>query len=232
MFWIEHGVTIFRVDNPHTKPVGFWEWLIAKVKATNPEVIFLAEAFTRPKMMKALAKAGFTQSYTYFTWRNEKRELEEYLTELTQTEMRDYFIPNFFTNTPRRAAPDLAKGGLAGVQDAARFRGHACPRRTGSTAGTSCAKTKRMHGKEEYLDSEKFEIKPRDYEAPGNLNDFIEQAEPDSRREPRAARARQRAVLEERQRRRHLLRQEHRRQLQHALGRREPRPVRMRTTAR
>ena len=99
MFWIGRGVTIFRVDNPHTKPVTFWEWIISKVQASNPEVIFLAEAFTRPKMMKVLAKAGFTQSYSYFTWRNEKRELENYLVELTQTDMRHYFIPNFFTNT-------------------------------------------------------------------------------------------------------------------------------------
>ena len=112
-FWRDHGVKIFRVDNPHTKPVQFWNWLINEVQATHPEVIFLAEAFTRPKMMKALAKAGFTQSYTYFTWRNTKYELTEYLTELTQTPMKEYFRPNFFTNTPDILAPVLQVGGRA-----------------------------------------------------------------------------------------------------------------------
>src|ERR1700674_3066235 len=92
--WIDRGVKIFREHNPHTKPVACWEWLIATVQASHPEVIFLAEAFTRPKMMKVLAKAGFTQSYTYFTWRNTKAELTEYLTELTRTDMIDYFRPN------------------------------------------------------------------------------------------------------------------------------------------
>jgi starch synthase (maltosyl-transferring) len=111
VFWIERGVTIFRVDNPHTKPVLFWEWLIAKIHAEHPDVILLAEAFTRPKMMKMLAKVGFTQSYTYFTWRNSKRELEEYLTELTKSEMRQYFIPNFFTNTHDVLPEILQKGG-------------------------------------------------------------------------------------------------------------------------
>src|SRR5260370_31967685 len=99
-FWREHGVKIFRVDNPHTKPVQFWNWLINEVQTIHPEVIFLAEAFTRPKMMKALAKAGFTPSYTYFTWRNTKLELTEYLTELARRGMKEYFRPHFFTNTP------------------------------------------------------------------------------------------------------------------------------------
>ena len=117
-FWRDHGVKIFRVDNPHTKPVQFWNWLINEVQATNPEVIFLAEAFTRPKMMKALAKAGFTQSYTYFTWRNTKYELTEYLTELTQTPMKEYFRPNFFTNTPDILAPAAANWRTRGFQDA------------------------------------------------------------------------------------------------------------------
>lgn len=86
---------IFRVDNPHTKPVVFWEWLIREIQLEHPDVIFLAEAFTRPKMMRVLAKAGYTQSYTYFTWRNSKQEMIEYLTELTQTDMKDFFRPNF-----------------------------------------------------------------------------------------------------------------------------------------
>src|SRR5213078_4464781 len=100
IFWADRGVRIFRVDNPHTKPVVFWEYLISNVHAKYPNVLFLSEAFTRPKMMKALAKAGFTQSYTYFTWRNTKTELTEYLTELTQGPGKEYLRPNFFPNTP------------------------------------------------------------------------------------------------------------------------------------
>ncbi|MBV8275530.1 MAG: DUF3416 domain-containing protein, partial [Verrucomicrobia bacterium] len=100
LFWVERNVRIFRVDNPHTKPVAFWEWLIRGIRTDYPDVIFLSEAFTRPKMMKALAKCGFTQSYTYFTWRNTKYELTEYLTELCTTEMKYFFRGNFFTNTP------------------------------------------------------------------------------------------------------------------------------------
>ena len=111
LFWAEHGVRIFRVDNPHTKPVAFWEYLIGGVREKFPDTIFLSEAFTRPKMMKALAKAGFTQSYTYFTWRNTKQELTEYFTELTQTEMREYFRGNLFTNTPDILPLHLQTGG-------------------------------------------------------------------------------------------------------------------------
>ena len=109
LFWIGHGVRIFRVDNPHTKPVAFWQWLIEEVQQVHPDTIFLAEAFTRPKMMKALAKAGFTQSYTYFTWRNTKTELTEYLTELSQPPCSEYFRPNFFTNTPDILPPILQR---------------------------------------------------------------------------------------------------------------------------
>ena len=123
--WIDRGVTIFRVDNPHTKPVAFWEWLIGSVQATHPEVLFLAEAFTRPKLMKALAKAGFTQSYTYFTWRNTKYELTEYLTEITKTPMREYFRPNFFTNTPDILTPILQTRRTAGIPDAPGVSGDA-----------------------------------------------------------------------------------------------------------
>src|SRR5262249_42281157 len=100
LFWVDTGVRIFRVDNPHTKPLPFWEWLIPDIRPRAPDVIFLSEAFTRPKMMKRLAKLGFGQSYSYFTWRNTKQELMEYLTELTTTPMREYFRPNFFVNTP------------------------------------------------------------------------------------------------------------------------------------
>ena len=109
--WIERGVKIFRVDNPHTKPIPFWAWLIREIQAQHPEVIFLAEAFTKPKMMRQLAKIGFTQSYTYFTWRNTKHELTEYMQELTTTEMADYFRPNFFANTPDILHEYLQLGG-------------------------------------------------------------------------------------------------------------------------
>ena len=103
---------VFRVDNPHTKSVPFWGWLIEQIQREDPGVLFLAEAFTRPKMMRALAKAGFTQSYTYFTWRNAKWELTEYLTELTQSEMREYYRPNFWPNTPDILHDFLQEGGL------------------------------------------------------------------------------------------------------------------------
>ncbi|MGH7425762.1 MAG: maltotransferase domain-containing protein, partial [Candidatus Methylomirabilales bacterium] len=109
-FWMDHGVRIFRVDNPHTKPIPFWTWMIAEVQAVHPDVIFLAEAFTRPRVMQALAKVGFTQSYTYFTWRNFKQELVDYLTELTRGEMAEYFRGNFFTNTPDILPPILQQG--------------------------------------------------------------------------------------------------------------------------
>jgi starch synthase (maltosyl-transferring) len=172
MFWISHGVTIFRVDNPHTKPVTFWEWIISKVQASNPEVIFLAEAFTRPKMMKALAKAGFTQSYSYFTWRNEKRELEEYLIELTQTEMRHYFIPNFFTNTHDVLPEFLQKGGPAAFKLRLVLAATLSPS-YGIYSGYELCENLAVPGTEEYASSEKFEIKARNYDAPGNLNDLI-----------------------------------------------------------
>jgi starch synthase (maltosyl-transferring) len=172
MFWIGHGVTIFRVDNPHTKPVLFWEWLIAKVQVECPEVIFLGEAFTRPKMMKALAKAGFTQSYTYFTWRNSKHELEEYLTELTQTEMRHYFIPNFFANTHDVLPEILQKAGPPAFKMRLVLAATLSPS-YGIYSGYELCENEALAGKEEYFNSEKFEIKPRDYEAPGNLNELV-----------------------------------------------------------
>jgi len=112
LFWLAHGVRIFRIDNPHTKPLPFWEWLIREVQRRDPGVIFLAEAFTRPKLMKALAKRGFTQSYTYFTWRTGKWEIEDYLRELTGYPERDYYRPNFFVSTP-----DIAYHLQAGAVD-------------------------------------------------------------------------------------------------------------------
>ena len=171
-FWIDHGVKIFRVDNPHTKPVAFWEWLIGSVQASHPEVLFLAEAFTRPKVMKALAKAGFSQSYTYFTWRNSKWELTEYLTELTRTPMREYFRPNFFTNTPDILSPILQQGG------AAAFKMRLVLAATlsssyGIYSGYELCENEAVPGTEEYLNSEKYEIKLRDWHQPGNIREFI-----------------------------------------------------------
>src|SRR4029078_10470712 len=113
--WVDRGVRIFRVDNPHTKAFGFWEWLIDQIHARDPEVIFLAEAFTRPKLMRYLAKAGFTQSYTYFTWRNTKPEIVEHFSELTGTEVREYLRPNLFANTPDILHAYLQQGGRPAV---------------------------------------------------------------------------------------------------------------------
>ena len=111
LFWIGHGVRVFRVDNPHTKPLAFWEWLIAEVQAVHPDVVFLAEAFTRPAMMATLAKAGFSQSYTYFTWRNTKAELARVPARADAAELREYFRPNFFANTPDILHAYLQSGG-------------------------------------------------------------------------------------------------------------------------
>jgi starch synthase (maltosyl-transferring) len=172
LFWASHNVRVFRVDNPHTKPVAFWEWLIEEVQRTYPDTIFLSEAFTRPKMMKALAKAGFTQSYTYFTWRNTKWELIEYLTELTQTPIKEYFRGNFFTNTPDILPFYLQTGGRAA------FLIRAALASTLSTvygiySGFELGENVPIPGKEEYLNSEKYQFKERDWNAPGNLKDFI-----------------------------------------------------------
>src|SRR5262249_37562335 len=115
-FWIDHGVTIFRVDNPHTKSYRFWEWMIRDVKEEHPEAIFFSEAFTRPKIMRHLAQCGFSQSYTYFTWRNHKQELTDYATELSQTDVREYLRPNFFANTPDILHEYLQHGGRPAFQ--------------------------------------------------------------------------------------------------------------------
>jgi starch synthase (maltosyl-transferring) len=171
-FWRAHGVKIFRVDNPHTKPVRFWNWLINEVQTANPEVIFLAEAFTRPKMMKALAKAGFTQSYTYFTWRNSKFQLTEYLTELTQTPMKEYFRPNFFTNTPDILAPVLQLGGRAAFKMRLVLAATLSPS-YGIYSGFELCENEAVSGTEEYLHSEKYELKLRDWNRPGNIKEFI-----------------------------------------------------------
>ncbi|GJG95164.1 alpha-1,4-glucan--maltose-1-phosphate maltosyltransferase [Cupriavidus pauculus] len=172
MFWADQGVRIFRVDNPHTKPLPFWEWMIADVRAKYPDALFLAEAFTRPKMMARLAKLGFAQSYTYFTWRNTKAELIEYMTELTQSPLREFYRPHFFVNTPDinpfflhdggrpafliRAALAALLSGLWGMYN-------------GFEVCESAPLVLNGVEREEYLDSEKYELRVRDWKAPGNI---------------------------------------------------------------
>jgi len=172
LFWAQRGVRIFRVDNPHTKPVAFWEYLIKGVREKYPDTIFLSEAFTRPKMMKALAKAGFNQSYTYFTWRNSKHELIEYFTELTQTEMSDYFRPNLWTNTPDILPFVLQEGGRAAFMIRVALAATLSPL-YGIYSGYELCENEALPGREEYLDSEKYQYKKRDWNAPGNIKDWI-----------------------------------------------------------
>jgi starch synthase (maltosyl-transferring) len=173
MFWVEKGVRIFRVDNPHTKPFGFWRWLIKEVKEEYPDVFFLSEAFTRPKVMYRLAKDGFSQSYTYFTWRTSKYEIISYLNELTKTEVKEYFRPNFWPNTPDILPEHLQYGGrtafmmrlvLAATLSAA-YGIYGPPFELAVTAA--------LPGREEYLDSEKYEVRIWETGQPGNLKDFI-----------------------------------------------------------
>ena len=172
LFWIDQGVKIFRVDNPHTKPFRFWEWLIHEVQIRHPDVMFLAEAFTRPKLMKGLAKLGFTQSYTYFTWRTQKWELEQYLTELTGYPERDFYRPNFFVNTPDILPFHLQSG------ETWMFKSRVALAATLSSTygiynGFELLEHEPIPGKEEYLDSEKYEIKVRDWDKPGNIKPYI-----------------------------------------------------------
>ena len=172
LFWIEQGVNIFRVDNPHTKPFRFWEWLIHEIQLRHPDVIFLAEAFTRPKLMKGLAKLGFTQSYTYFTWRTQKWELEQYLNELTAYPERDFYRPNFFVNTPDILPYHLQSG------ETWMFKSRVALAATLSSTygiynGFELLEHDPIPGKEEYLNSEKYEIKVRDWDQPGNIKPYI-----------------------------------------------------------
>jgi len=173
-YWMEQGVRIFRVDNPHTKPFAFWEWVIATIKKDHPDVIFLAEAFTRPHVMQRLAKLGFSQSYTYFTWRNTKQELTDYVTELTQTESREYFRPNFWPNTPDILPEFLQRGGrpafmirlILAATMAASYGIY-------GAAFELCENTPRQPGSEEYLNSEKYELKNADRHSSQSLKDLI-----------------------------------------------------------
>lgn len=172
LFWVERGVRIFRVDNPHTKPFPFWEWMIREVQAREPDVIFLSEAFTRPKVMRYLAKLGFSQSYSYFTWRNTKAELTEYLTELTRGQVASYMRPNFFANTPDINPFYLQTSGRAGFQVrlvlAAALGGN-----YGIYSGFELCEAAALPGKEEYANSEKYELKVWDWDRPGNIRDDI-----------------------------------------------------------
>lgn len=174
VFWIKQGVRIFRVDNPHTKSFAFWEWVIAEIKAKHPDVIFLAEAFTRPNVMYRLAKLGFTQSYTYFTWRNTKWELTEYFTELTQTPVREYLRPNLWPNTPDILPEFLQVGGRPAFMVRLILA---------ATLGASygvygpafelCENTPVDAGKEEYLNSEKYELRHRDLNSKNSLQGLV-----------------------------------------------------------
>jgi len=168
LFWAREGVRLFRVDNPHTKPLPFWEWLIATVRREFPDAIFLAEAFTRPKMMYRLAKIGFSQSYTYFTWRNTKAELTEYLTELTAAAPRDFFRPHFFVNTPDINPMFLQTSGRAGFLIRAALA-TTLSGLFGMYSGFELCEARALPGREEYDASEKYEIRVRDWNAPGNL---------------------------------------------------------------
>jgi len=174
LYWIEQGVRTFRVDNPHTKPFEFWEWLLRDIKRKYPEVIFLSEAFTRPKIMYRLAKLGFTQSYTYFAWRNTKWELTQYFTELTQTDVRDFFRPSLWTNTPDILTEYLQLGGRPAFMTRLVLAAT-----LGANYGVYgpafelCEDLPRESGSEEYLNSEKYEIRKWDLDAPESLKDFI-----------------------------------------------------------
>ncbi len=175
LFWVGYGVKIFRVDNPHTKPIAFWEWLIRDVQADHPDTIFLAEAFTRPAMMATLAKAGFSQSYTYFTWRNTKAELQEYLTELTGGELPEFFRPNFFTNTPDILHAYLQAGGRPAFEARLVLAATLSPTYGIYSGFEHCENLPVRAGSEEYLDSEKYELKRRALDGPllplvGRLN--------------------------------------------------------------
>jgi starch synthase (maltosyl-transferring) len=173
LFWIAHGVRIFRVDNPHTKSFAFWEWVIAEIRRDYPDAIFLAEAFTRPVVMRYLAKAGFTQSYTYFTWRNSPHELREYLTELTRTELQEYMRPNFFANTPDILHEYLQTGGRPAFE-VRLILAATLSASYGIYSGFElCENVPVRKGSEEYLDSEKYQFKPRDWNQADSLRELI-----------------------------------------------------------
>jgi starch synthase (maltosyl-transferring) len=171
--WIEKGVRIFRIDNPHTKSFGFWEWVINEIKKDYPDAIFLAEAFTRPKVMYRLAKLGFTQSYTYFTWRNTKWEFTEYMKELIKTDVREYLRPNFWTNTPDILPEHLQYGGRPAYMMRLVLAATLSSNYGIYGPAFELFVQDAIEGKEEYLYSEKYEIKNWDWDIEGNLKDFV-----------------------------------------------------------
>jgi starch synthase (maltosyl-transferring) len=184
LFWIARGVKIFRVDNPHTKPLSFWEWLIRDVQAVHPETIFLSESFTRPKRMNSLGKLGFSQSYTYFTWKNSAWELKSYLAELTRSEMADYYRPNFFANTPDILHEFLQTGGRPAFRLRLLLAATLSPTYGIYSGYELCENQPVRHGSEEYLDSEKYQIRVRDWNAPGNIKQDISRLNRIRREEP------------------------------------------------
>jgi len=188
LFWVSEGVRTFRVDNPHTKPLAFWEWCIREVQDRHPDVVFLSESFTRPNRMQGLAKLGFSQSYTYFTWKNNKQELTEYLEELTRAPMSEFYRPNFFANTPDILHEYLQKGGRPAFRVRLLLAATLAPV-YGIYSGFELCENVAVHdGSEEYLDSEKYEIRVRDWNAPQNIRrdvaklNRIRRAEPALRR--------------------------------------------------
>jgi starch synthase (maltosyl-transferring) len=170
--WIARGVRIFRVDNPHTKPFPFWEWLIGEIRSRYPDVVFLAEAFTRPKPMCYLAKAGFSQSYTYFTWRNTKRELRGYFEALAQGNIREYFRPNLFANTPDILPEFLQRGGKPAFKTRL-ILAATLGASYGIYSGFELCENRAVPGTEEYADSEKYEIRSRDWDRPGHIKELV-----------------------------------------------------------
>jgi starch synthase (maltosyl-transferring) len=184
--WAARGIRIFRVDNPHTKPIAFWSWLIREAQAVHPDLVFLSEAFTRPALMATLAKAGFSQSYTYFTWRNTKAEVTEYVTELGRGELPDFFRPNFFANTPDILTEYLQRGGRPAFEARLVLAATLSPSYGIYSGFESCELVPREPGSEEYLDSEKYELKHRALDGPllplvARLNE-IRRASPPLRR--------------------------------------------------
>jgi starch synthase (maltosyl-transferring) len=173
LFWAERGVRTFRVDNPHTKPFSFWEWVLREVQVRYPDTVFLSESFTRPNRMKALAKLGFNQSYTYFTWKNTAPELRDYFNELAHTDMVEYYRPNCFTNTPDILHEYLQHGGRAGFRIRLLLAATLAPV-YGIYSGFELLEGEAVHpGSEEYKDSEKYEVRVRDWNAPGNIKQDI-----------------------------------------------------------
>jgi starch synthase (maltosyl-transferring) len=172
LFWVDAGVRIFRVDNPHTKPFPFWVWLIRQVQDLHPDVVFLAEAFTRPKVMKALAKAGFTQSYTYFTWRTFKQEIREYLEELTQSNVAEYMRANLWPNTPDILSEFLQQGGPPAFRIRLALAATLSPS-YGIYSGYEWCEARAAPGTEEYLDSEKYQLRASDPDRSGNIRSYV-----------------------------------------------------------